>query len=139
MSVRAIEAYINNRRVKSTLILCHQNADPDAIGSAFAFSCLLKRLNHRLRLKIASPKGVSRISKILSDYLPVKISSRKPLFKNYDVIFMLDTNTIQQMGEWSSLIRDSGKPLIVIDHHAHHPETEKIATLFISEESSSST
>ncbi len=139
MPIRAIESYIINNKVKSALILCHQNADPDAIGSAFAFSHLLKRLNPGLRIKINSPKGISRLSKVLSDYLPVKIGGREPSFKDYDAIFMLDTNTIQQMGEWSSLIRDSETPLIVIDHHASHPETEKIATLSISDENSSST
>ena len=139
MSIRAIESYINSRKAKNALVLCHQNADPDAIGSAFAFSRLLKRLNPELRIKIDSPKGISRLSKILSDYLPVKIGGREPLFKDYDAIFMLDTNTIQQMGEWSFLIRDSEKPLIVIDHHASHPETEKIATLSVSDENSSST
>jgi phosphoesterase RecJ-like protein len=52
---------------------------------------------------------------------------------------MLDTNTIQQLGEWSERIKASKAALIVIDHHASHPETERLATLSVADETASST
>ena len=42
------------------------------------------------------------------------------------------------MDEWSTRIK-AGRPLIVIDHHARHPETESIATLSVADEAASST
>jgi nanoRNase/pAp phosphatase (c-di-AMP/oligoRNAs hydrolase) len=51
---------------------------------------------------------------------------------------MLDTNTTQQLGEWSERVKASKAALIVIDHHASHPETERIATLSVADENASS-
>jgi len=52
---------------------------------------------------------------------------------------LLDTNTIQQLNNLAEKIKDSKAPLIVIDHHAAHPETEKIAKVCITNEEVSST
>ncbi|MEM3014180.1 MAG: DHH family phosphoesterase, partial [Candidatus Bathyarchaeia archaeon] len=124
---------------KYVLLLCHQNADPDAICSAFAFSRLIKRLNQNTKVDIACPEGISKLSKVLSKYLPIEIMTEEPLFEDADIIIMLDTNTIQQLGKWSEKVKGSSAYLILIDHHASHPETEKIVSLCISDEKSSST
>jgi nanoRNase/pAp phosphatase (c-di-AMP/oligoRNAs hydrolase) len=50
----------------------------------------------------------------------------------------LDTNTIQQLGDWSKRVEASKAALIVIDHHASHPETEQKATFSITDEKASS-
>jgi len=139
MAIQEIKSFIDRIDAKYILLLCHQNADPDALYSAFVFSQLLKHLKPEVKVEIASPEGISKLSKALSNYLPVEITSDEPNFEDADVIVMLDTNTIQQLGEWSKKIVESSSPLIVIDHHASHPETEKIATLCISKENSSST
>jgi nanoRNase/pAp phosphatase (c-di-AMP/oligoRNAs hydrolase) len=139
MSIKEVKSLIDKIEAKSILILCHQNADPDALCSVFAFSGLLKRLNPEMKLMVASPGGISRLSKAISNYLPMKPTNEEPNFEDADLIVMLDTNTIQQLGEWSERIKGSSSPLVVVDHHASHPETEKIATLCICNEESSST
>ncbi|MCW4020168.1 MAG: DHH family phosphoesterase [Candidatus Bathyarchaeota archaeon] len=139
MSVKKIMSLVDEVEPKSILVLCHQNADPDALCSAFAFSQLLKRLKPEMKVEVASPEGVSRLSKALSNYLPIEVMSEKPDFESADVIVMLDTNTVRQLGEWGEIVKESSAPLVVIDHHASHPETEKMATLCISDEDSSST
>ncbi|MEM2914328.1 MAG: bifunctional oligoribonuclease/PAP phosphatase NrnA [Candidatus Bathyarchaeia archaeon] len=139
MQIQDIEFIINKVEAKSILLLCHQNADPDAICSSYAFSQMLKRLHPQMNVVIASPKGISRLSKFLSEYFVMDITEKEPQFKNFDVIIMFDTNTIQQLGDWSIYLKKISVPFIVIDHHASHPETEKIATLCISDENSSST
>jgi len=75
---------------------------------------------------------------MLCDHLPIKISE-DPCFEKADVIVMLDTNTIQQIGEWGEKVKNTSVPLFLIDHHAIHPETEKIAALCMCDEKSSST
>jgi phosphoesterase RecJ-like protein len=139
MSFQDISALIDKINPRNILLLCHQNADPDALCSAFAFSRLLTRLKPKIKVEVASPEGVSRLSKMLIRHLPMKITTKKPQFEKADIIVMLDTNTVKQLGEWSGEIRKTRPPLIVIDHHASHPETEKVASLCISDENSSST
>jgi len=139
MSFQKIISLLDRVKAKRVLLLCHQNADPDALCSAFALSKILSRIRQGIETEIASPEGVSKLSKILVEKLPIKVKKEKPSFKEADVIFILDTNTIKQLGEWSEEVRVAEAPIVVIDHHASHPETEKMATICISEENSSST
>jgi len=123
--------------VKRLLILCHHNADPDAICSAFAFSSLLKRLRPNLQIEVAAAQGPSRLSKELLKVLPIELTSN-PHIEEADLIALLDTNTIQQLDGWGERVKEAGAPIIVIDHHASHPETERLATLCILNEEASS-
>jgi phosphoesterase RecJ-like protein len=52
---------------------------------------------------------------------------------------LLDTNTVQQLGELAESVTNSSAPIIVIDHHAPHPETLQKAKLSITNEKASST
>ena len=139
MSIQPVKSLFEEVRPESILLLCHQNADPDAVCSAFAFSQLLKRLYPKLGVGIASPEGVSRLSKALVARLLMVLREEEPNFKDADMIIMVDTNTIQQLGEWRKGVEESSAPLVVVDHHASHPETEKVATLCICDENASST
>jgi len=134
-----VKSLIDTVKAESVLLLCHQNADPDALCSAFALSELLKRLNPEMKVDIACPEGISRLSEPISAHLQIETASEEPNFGDADVIVMVDTNTIQQLGGWSKALRESSSPLVVIDHHASHPETENVATVCISDENSSST
>jgi nanoRNase/pAp phosphatase (c-di-AMP/oligoRNAs hydrolase) len=51
---------------------------------------------------------------------------------------LVDTNTIQQLNEWTERIK-SDQIIVLVDHHARHPDTENLATLSVVDESSSST
>jgi len=119
-------------------LLCHHNADPDAICAAFAFSKLLERLRPGMSVEAAAAQGPSRLSKFLLNSLPAKLTP-EPRIDEADFIVLLDTNTVQQLDEWAERVRASKAPLVVIDHHASHPETEKMATLSVADENASST
>ena len=138
MSFQTVKSLIHKVMPRRILLLCHQNADPDALCSAFVFSKLLKRINPDSRTEIASPEGISKLSKVVSDFLPIQVTTEHPDF-SADVIVMLDTNTIKQLGSWEKNVRNMKAPLIVIDHHASHPETERLASITICDENASST
>jgi len=123
---------------KNVALLCHHNADPDAICAAFAFSKLLERLRPGVTIEVAAAQGPSRLSKFLLNSLPAKLIP-EPRIEEADFIVLLDTNTVQQLDEWAERVRASKAPLVVIDHHASHPETEKMATLTVTDENASST
>jgi len=70
--------------------------------------------------------------------LPINVEA-EPNIEKADLIIFLDTNTIQQLNNLAEKVKASKAPIIVIDHHAAHPETEKIAKLCITDETASST
>jgi len=63
----------------------------------------------------------------------------QPRIEEAGLIVLLDTNTIQQLDDWSERVKTSSAPLVVVDHHASHPETERLATLCVADEKASST
>jgi phosphoesterase RecJ-like protein len=137
MQIQEIVALIDKLDAKLAVLLCHHNADPDAIGAAFAFKGLLKRLKPNLETEIAAASGISRLSKAMMNVLPIELADN-PRIETADLIVLLDTNTIQQLDEWSERIKPDS-PLVVVDHHASHPETERRATLSVTDETASST
>jgi len=125
-------------RAKLLVLLCHHNADLDALCSAYAFSKLLKRSNSKLSVETSAAQGISKLSKYALDRIPLRLVAT-PRIEEADVIFLLDTNTVQQLGEWKTRLETSRKPLVIIDHHTPHPKTESLASLCVIDEVASST
>jgi nanoRNase/pAp phosphatase (c-di-AMP/oligoRNAs hydrolase) len=138
MSFAEITRVLNEANANLAVLLCHHNADPDAICSAYAFASLLKRLRPNFEVEIGAAQGISRLSRHLLEYLPIEVKAQ-PNVEKANVIVLLDTNTIQQLNGLSEKVKNSKAPIIVIDHHAAHPETEQIAKLCITNEEASST
>jgi len=126
------------RKADSASILCHQNADPDAVCAAYALYSLLRRINKKLRIEIAAP-SLGRIAKRVLRCFPEKRFVTEPRLEECDLIFAVDTNTIQQLGEWKDLVSLRRSNLIVIDHHALHPRTFETALMLICDETATST
>ncbi len=126
------------RKAKAVLIIGHQNSDPDAICSAYAFAILAGRINKKTKVAFASPGGVSKMSKQILQVVPLEVAER-PEVSEMDLIITVDTNTLQQLGELRESVVNSGKPLIMIDHHAPHPENAKTAEFVICDDKATST
>lgn len=125
------------RLSRKVLIVGHQNADPDAVCSAYLLSRVLKHMNRRLRVVTVSPDGVSKVSARMLEHLRFEVAE-KAVPNDFDAIFTVDTNTLQQLGSLQHGVENSGKPLIVIDHHAIHPETRARADMLISDDKATS-
>lgn len=138
MSFLEVKRILDDVNAKRVVLLCHHNADPDAICSAYAFAGLLKRLKPELEAEIVAAHGVSRLAKHLLKHLPIEVKTQ-PNMEDADAIVLLDTNTIQQLNNLAEKVKTSKLPIIVIDHHAAHPETERLATICITDENASST
>lgn len=138
MQINGITRLLDERKAKLVVLLCHVNADPDAVSSAFAFSQLLKSLRPSLNVEIAAAQGPSRLSKSMLQALPAKLTAN-PNIESADLLVLLDTNTVQQLGAWGGRVTASKAALVVIDHHASHPETERLAALTVADEKASST
>ncbi len=126
------------RGARAVLVVGHQNSDPDAVCSAYAFSVLARKLNRRIKVSFASPDGVSKLSKQILAVIPLEVNDA-PDFAGIDLIVTVDTNTLQQLGELIEPILKSHKPIVMIDHHAPHPDNVKTATFVLCDERSTST
>ena len=138
MQFTDITQVLDELHAKLVVLLSHHNADPDAICSAYAFASLLKYSRPGLEVEIGAAHGISRLSKHLLNYLPIEMKA-EPRLDEANAIVLLDTNTIQQLDSLAEKVRASKVPIIVIDHHAAHPETQQIARICITSEESSST
>lgn len=85
------------------LYLCHRNADPDAVGSAFA-------LREAFGGDIGAVEGVSRTAASLLSAMGADIEI-DPSPQRYDLVVVVDTAVGQQIGGFN--LRDYA----VVDHH----------------------
>ncbi|MEM2987656.1 MAG: DHH family phosphoesterase [Candidatus Bathyarchaeia archaeon] len=138
MSFAELTQIVEEANAQHVVLLCHHNADPDAICSAYALASLIKKCKPQVSVEIGAAQGISRLSKHILKYLPINVEA-KPKVEKADLIILLDTNTIQQLNNLAEKVKTSRAPIIVIDHHAAHPETEKMAKLCITDENASST
>ncbi|MCW4023774.1 MAG: DHH family phosphoesterase [Candidatus Bathyarchaeota archaeon] len=138
MSFQEIIDLLKEKNASFALLLCHKNADADAICSAYAFQCLLKRFLPDLISEIGTPQGVNKPSKRLLEQLPITVNC-KPNIESADVLFLMDTNTIEQLDQVSDAIKKSAAPVVIIDHHAPSPETVNTCKVCIIEEHAAAT
>jgi len=137
MTIAEIIKILDEANAHFVLLLGHQNTDPDALCSAYAFQGLLKRLRPKVVVEIGGEQGISKLSKHILDNLPITVNP-KPNVESAEVIVLLDTNTIQQLGDLAEKVTKSAAPIIVVDHHALHPETLQKAKLCVTNEEASS-
>lgn len=138
MSFTEITNLLDAMDAKFIVLLCHHNADPDAICSAYAFAGLIKQSRPKMEVEVGAAHGISRLSRHLLQYIPVEVKTQ-PSVEKADAIVLLDTNTIQQLDNLAERVKASKAPIIVIDHHAAHPETEQQARICVTTEEASST
>ena len=74
MQINEILNLIDKLNAKLAVLLCHHNADPDAIGAAFAFSKLLDRLRPNLETEVAAASGPSKLAKEMLKLLFLHLS-----------------------------------------------------------------
>lgn len=137
MYIKKIISLIEQLDAKLVVLLGHHNADPDAVGAAFAFNNLLKQLKPQIKTEIGVASGPSKLSKVVIESINLELTDQ-PQIENADLIVLLDTNTIQQLDELGNRIKPN-QPILLIDHHAPHPETQNIAALSVTDEHASST
>jgi len=104
------------RRNKSFLIVCHINPEGDAIGSIVALALGLKNMGKK-DICVLSKDGVPEILKFLPSTGLIRQKAPK---KEYDVLCILDCNTLERTGFKYLNARNT----IVIDHHVA-PDNEE--------------
>ncbi|MDP2845103.1 MAG: DHH family phosphoesterase, partial [Candidatus Methanoperedens sp.] len=85
------------------LYLCHRNADPDALGSAFA-------LKEAIGGTIGVIDGCDRVASQIARQLNIEFVTNPA--EDYDIVVVVDTSTPAQLNDFQL------KSYAVIDHHA---------------------
>jgi nanoRNase/pAp phosphatase (c-di-AMP/oligoRNAs hydrolase) len=116
------------------VLICHQNADPDAVCSAFALQALLHKLAPGTKATISCPEGISAPTRQLLENLGISTPDQN-IPADADLAVLVDTNSLDQLGPASSAILKMEHGLIVVDHHHPHPDTMKLARQMIVDES----
>ena len=116
------------------VLLCHQNADPDAVCSAFALQKLLYKLAPGTKVTISCPEGISAPTRQLMENLGISTPDQK-IPVDADLAVLVDTNSLDQLGGASGALLKMEHGLIVVDHHHPHPDTVKLASQMIVDES----
>ncbi len=138
MQIEEVTAFLKERKGNSAVLFCHHNADLDSLCSAYAFGELLKRVNPGVEVTIAVPGGLSKLSRRVAQDLDI-IVTPSPSISPTDIVVLLDVNTLEQLAGWGERIRNLAVPLLIIDHHAPHPETQKLSASLIVDEDATST
>jgi len=86
------------------------------------------------KTKIVCPEGVSASTKQLLENLGITVPDDK-LPAKLDLAILVDTNTLDQLGTEGEKLLQTGTPIVVVDHHHPHPDTMKVASQMIIDES----
>lgn len=110
--MRVDEAEFFNRLLdyRNILYLCHRNADPDAVSSAFA-------LSEAIGGTVGLVDGCNRVASVLIDRLGIEVVD-KPDPANYGFVVVVDTSTKAQLNDIELT------SYCVIDHHTTTALTE---------------
>lgn len=124
---------------KNIIITTHKNPDGDAIGSSLGLYNFLLLKKHKVT--VITPNGYPAFldwmpgnNKILK--FTEKAKKCKELINSSDIIFCLDFNTLNRIGELGDKIKSSGSFKVSIDHHPH---PEDFADITMSDTNASST
>jgi len=120
------------------LLLCHHNADPDAVGSAFGVQKLIESLDPTAKSEIFLPGGASRLTKTIMESLGIQTLDEASI-DDYDALVILDTASLNQLEDWGDQVSQSSAKKIFIDHHSTHPSILEIADHAMIDESATST
>jgi len=132
----ALINWIRNASVNKILITGHANADPDAIASALSLKELIEKIKN-VSVDVTFPESMSELSSHILKMLNIDniIINLEP---NHDCYILVDTASLEQLGELGNKILKSEKPIIIIDHHRILPTINKVPVAYIDENSPSS-
>jgi len=108
------------------VVLCHRNADPDAVASAVVLAEVLNGLGAQASAGAAD--DVAAISGTLLSNFNRKIEVNPQL--DFKLAILVDTSSLGHLGEFGKKLRGAGVEIAVIDHHKPVEETKQLASFY---------
>jgi len=119
---------------KRILLLCHYNADPDAVASVTVLSEILNSLG--AGSKAGAAESISSIAQALLDAYGKKIEVNPPI--DADLVVLVDTSSIAHLGKFGEVLQNANVDIAVIDHHRPVEEMKSLAKFYLVMEESPS-
>jgi nanoRNase/pAp phosphatase (c-di-AMP/oligoRNAs hydrolase) len=132
-----ILSFFNQEHVKSVLLCCHRNADPDALGSAYGLKVLISESYPEIERVEILVDGVNRASKRVIDAYP-EIRFEHEISYDPSAFILVDVSNASHTGKLGEGISKSSKPILVVDHHTSQISSHlKPQISFVDEQASS--
>ncbi|MBS7247412.1 MAG: DHH family phosphoesterase [Candidatus Jordarchaeales archaeon] len=110
--LKTLRRFLGRKSIK-VAVICHQNADPDALCSAYALECLAWAMGCRAEFSTLSDE-VSSITANIAEELKIDYSTSNDL-ESFDKFIVVDAGTPEQLGKFHDA--PFMRPTMVIDHH----------------------
>ena len=117
------------------IILCHHNADPDALGAAQGVKELVRALLD-VEPSIVIPDDASVLSRSIAWDLGIDLW--ETTFQEADTYVVVDTGSLNQLGGWESPLKETNAGIVFIDHHLPDSEMFELSTLYLVDPEASS-
>ncbi len=126
-------------RPSNILILSHRNPDGDALGSAQAFSLVMRKMGHKTVVVLPSEyPAVFNFMPSLDDILiyDIRRDAVNMAFENAEIIVNLDYNSLDRIDPLGVHVAQSKAYKMLIDHHL---DPEPFSDFYLSDTDASST
>jgi nanoRNase/pAp phosphatase (c-di-AMP/oligoRNAs hydrolase) len=117
------------------IVLCHHNADPDALGAAQGVKELVQALAG-LEPSIVIPDDASALSRSIASVLGIELC--ETTFQEADTYVVVDTGSLNQLGGWERPLKETNAGIVFIDHHLPDSEMYELSSLYLVDPETSS-
>ena len=113
------------RQARLVALLCHSNADPDAIAALCALTYIVKKLGVE-SVSTLVPEGIGLESRRIVELcrnlgVEVQIVRKSArIDTSYDLCILIDVASLDQLKMLRPLVSESCRCRVVIDHHEEH-------------------
>lgn len=108
------------------LVICHRNADPDAVASAIVLADVLKKLGAKSKAGVAD--DITMTSQALLKTFGREIPVNPPL--DVDLVVLVDTSSLEHLGEFGAKVRGAAPRLAVVDHHRAVDDMKQLSSFY---------
>lgn len=130
--IQKFKEFFQSTTPKRILITTHENADPDALCSAFTLRNLIELLYPETKIVIYFD-GLSLVAQQIAEKF--QLDTSLPADIACDGIIIVDANNPEQLGELKTRI-SLELPKLIIDHHSPPSDLEEITKYAIIDEDS---
>ncbi|MCK4437492.1 DHH family phosphoesterase, partial [Candidatus Bathyarchaeota archaeon] len=117
------------------IVLCHHNADPDALGAAQGVKELVKALTGSEPI-IVIPDDASVLSRSIASTLGIELYETTA--QTADTYIVVDTGSLNQLGGWETPLKETDARIVFIDHHLPDSEMYELSTMYLVDPDASS-
>lgn len=105
-----LSSYVRGKKVQ---IISHWGGDPDSVGAAYILDRCFRNFYEASEVGFVIPEEVSAHVKAIMDY----VGFSEKIVTSPDAYVLVDVGSLAQLGDYKDIVLESGKPVLVIDHH----------------------